>query len=271
MSGANDSYKKRTLSGWIKAIALIAGLGSVLLLSACGGDDGPDDRLGLSKPALRLINAFPDGPTIDVATNGTNSASGLAYLGVKAYYDIDDTATTVTATLNGTTTPVANASFTAATGHKYTFAFVAGTSASNDAVLIDDPYEKGLLSNQARVRILNAAFNAGAVDVYILKPTDSLASATPVAGNVGFKTAYPASGNDSIDLDGGTVTIVVTNSGSKTPIFTSTQTSLDDNADWLINVVPQQGIAAVTPNAVKVLVVKTNDTDNPGFELTAAS
>ncbi|MBB5191481.1 hypothetical protein HNQ50_002211 [Silvimonas terrae] len=270
MSGAYSSHKKG-LSGWIKAVALIAGLGSLLMLTACGGDDGPDDRLGLSKPALRVINAFPDGPTVDVATNGTNSASGLAYLGVKAYYDVSTGSTTVTASLTGTTAPISTATFNAATGHKYTYAFVAGTSATNDAVLIDDPYEKGLLSTQARVRILNAAFNAGSVDVYVLKATDNLASAVPVAGNVGFKTAYPASGNDSIDLDGGSVTVVVTNAGSKTPIFTSTATSLDDNADWLITVVPQQGISAVTPNSVKVLVVKTNDTDNPGFELTAAS
>ncbi|MDR3430076.1 DUF4397 domain-containing protein [Silvimonas sp.] len=270
MKHANQD-NKHTFIRWAKAIALIAGLGSVLLLSACGGDDGPDDRLGLSKPALRVIHAFPNGPQIDALTNGNVSASGLSYLATKAYFDIDDTQTTVSANLAGTSTQVSTASFKAATGHKYTYAFVAGTSATNDAVLIDDPYEKGLLSDKARVRTLNAAFNTGNVDIYVLKSTDTLAGATPMASAIGFKTAYPASGADSIDLDGGQVTVVVTDAGSKTPIFTSTQTSLDNNADWLITVVPQQGVAAVTPDQIKVLVVKTNDPNNAGFELTPAS
>ncbi|GAB7127319.1 DUF4397 domain-containing protein [Silvimonas sp. JCM 19000] len=271
---ANTSNQNIFAAGrrWIKPLVLAATLGSALALSACGGDDGVDDRLGLSKPSLRVVNAFPNSAKIDTFKNGASFATNMDYLYAGAYIDIDDAATTVTAALSGTTTPIASSStFTAATGHKYTWAYIAGTGATNDGVLIDDPYEKGLLSDKARVRSLNAAFNAPNVDVYVLQAGQQLSASTPTFSAVQFKAAVPASGQDSIDIDGGQVTVVVTDAGSKTPLFTSTQTSLGHNADWLITVLPQQGIAAVVPDQVKVLVVQAGNANNAGVELTAAT
>ncbi|KPC49100.1 DUF4397 domain-containing protein [Amantichitinum ursilacus] len=271
---ANTSNQNIFAAGrrWIKPLVLAATLGSALALSACGGDDGVDDRLGLSKPSLRVVNAFPNSAKIDTFKNNAIFASNMDYLYAGAYIDIDDSDTTVTAALSGTNATIASSStFKAATGHKYTWAYIAGTGATNDGVLIDDPYEKGLFSDKSRVRSLNAAFNAPNVDVYVLQAGQQLSTSTPTFSAVQFKSAVPASGQDSIDIDGGQVTVVVTDAGSKTPLFTSTQTSLSHNADWLITVLPQQGIAAVVPDQVKVLVVQANNANNAGMELTAAT
>ena len=264
-----NSANQNKIARWIKPLALAAAIGSALVLSACGGDDGIDDRLGLSKPSLRVVHAFPNGPKIDTFKNGASLTPAIDYLYAGAYIDIDDADTTVTANSSGTSTAVSTAQFKAATGHKYTYAFVAGTSAANDSVLIDDPYEKGLFSDKARIRTLNAAFNAPNVDVYVLQAGQDINASTPTFGAVGFKQANPASGQDSIDVNGGQVTVVVTDAGSKTPLFKSTQVSLNNNADWLITVLPQQGIAAVVPDQVKVLLVQANNANNAGVELTA--
>ncbi|KAF0811608.1 hypothetical protein IGB42_03897 [Andreprevotia sp. IGB-42] len=255
------------LMAWAKAAVAVAGLGSVLLLSACNSDDAIDDRLGLSKPSLRVVHAFPNGPKVDFLANGNSIAAGADYLYTKPYGNIDDVTTTVIANLAGTTTQVSSSGeFKAATGHKYTYLFVAGTGAANDGVLIDDPYEKGLFSDKARVRAFNAAFNTGNVDIYFLKEGQSIDTATPQFAAVGFKKALPESGKDSYNTDGGVVRVVVTNAGSKQPIFTSQSVSLTSNADWLVTVLPKEGIASVLPDQIKVLIVKTGDTS--GVELT---
>ena len=264
-----NAANQNTISRWIKPLALAAAIGSAFVLSACGGDDGVDDRIGLSKPSIRVVHAFPNGPKVDTFKNGAAITPNLDYLYAGPYIDTDDVDTTVTANLAGTSTTVATTQFKAATGHKYTFAFVAGASAANDNVLIDDPYEKGLFSDKARIRSLNAAFNAPNIDVYVLQAGQDINASVPTFSAVGFKNAMPASGQDSIDVNGGQVTVVVTDAGSKTPLFSSTQISLGNNADWLITVLPKQGIAAVVPDQVKVLLVQANNANNAGVELTA--
>ncbi|HEY6355852.1 MAG TPA: DUF4397 domain-containing protein, partial [Burkholderiaceae bacterium] len=118
----------------------------------------------------------------------------------------------------------------------------------------DDPFERGLTTDNARLRVFNAAFNSQAVDVYLTAAGVDLASVSPTLPGAAFKQAVPSSGTNSVDVEGGAYVRRLTAAGSKTVLFTSPVT-LDKNADWLLVPLP----ASVTPNDMRVLVVRSDD------------
>ncbi|MEJ0002434.1 MAG: DUF4397 domain-containing protein [Pararobbsia sp.] len=245
---------------WIQWLVVAAA--AATMLSACGGGNSVGEELGITKPSVRFIHAIPSGPNVDFFNNGVAAQSNAAYTSVSAYNMFSSGATTFSFNATGTTAALATApTFNAANGHLYTTLAIVGTSALPAIAVIDDPFDKGLLNNQARVRAFNASFNANAVgpiDIYLVSASNTnIASATPQMANVAYDAAAPASGQDSIYLDGGSYVIVVTHAGSKTPIFTSSAVSLSNNADWLITTLPTGGLGTVTPDAIEVLVAST--------------
>lgn len=249
----------------IKKIAYALGLAvtAVTVLTACGGgDDGVDDRLGIAEPVIRVVHAIPVGPNVDVYKNGAISdLTNLPYKTVTRYSDSNDTLQRYAINAAGTSTQLATTEIDAKTGHRYTVVALPG-AAGAELLTIDDPYGKGIFSDKARVRALNASFNAQNIDMYITEPAADLNTATPTLAAVGYKAAVPASGQDSIDVKGGTYRLRITTAGTKTVIFDSGSLKIDDNADWLITAIPTDSIAAVLPNNIKVLVARANESDN---------
>jgi Domain of unknown function (DUF4397) len=253
----------------LKCIILAAAAATVL--SACGGGNSVGQELGITKPSVRYIHAIPSGPNVDFFNNGVIAQSNVAYSSVSAYNTFSSGATTFSYNATGTSAALATApAFNAANGHLYTTLAIVGTSALPAIAVIDDPFDKGLLNNQARIRAFNGSYNAnalGPIDVYIVPVNNtSIASATPQMANVAYDAAVPASGQDSVYLDGGSYVIVITHAGSKTPIFTSAGVSLANNADWLITTLPTGGLGTVTPDAIEVLVA--NNAGGNGTVLT---
>lgn len=250
--------------------SLILGLvlAATAVLSACGGgDDGIDDRVGLSKPTIRAIHAITGGPNVDILQNGAlTSFTNKPYKFVSTYFNVETGNQLISFNSAGTQTELGRATVVAATGHKYTVVALPGATAA-EVLLIDDPFEKGLLSNKARVRTLNASFNAQNVDIYLTMPAIDINSVGPNFSNVGYKQASPASGVDSVDMDGGTYRLRITTAGTKTVIFDSGALTLDNNADWLITTIPADGIGATVPDKIKVLVARGNDESQAGLEL----
>ncbi|MGO4331655.1 DUF4397 domain-containing protein [Cupriavidus sp. 2TAF22] len=247
---------KLSKSGLVLGLALAA----AAVLSACGGggDDGIDDRIGISKPSVRVIHAIPGGPNVDVLQNGTKTSFlNEPYKFVSNYFDVGTGAQLFAFNVAGTATQIGSATVDAHTGHKYTVVALPGSTAA-DVLTIDDPYGKGLLSDKARVRGLNASFNAQNIDIYITVPAADLTVATPTMAAIGYKTANPASGQDSLYLDGGTYRLRITTAGTKTVIFDSGTLTLGNNADWLITTIPVDGIGALVPNKIKVLVAQSS-------------
>ncbi len=237
-----------------------------LMLAACGGsDDNLDDRLGVADPKLRMVHAVPGAPAVTLFRDGqaqTGQVADVPYKGASNYVDIPTS--TNNWEVRTSTTPAASvgdATFEAQRGHKYTLVAVPDAGSLTDVALIDDPYDKGVVSNDARARVFNAAFNATSVDVYLTAPGVDLATVAPTFGAVGFKEAQPASGADSVSFDGGTYTLRMTTAGTKTVIFTAPVT-LADNADWLLVPVP----ASTSANDLRVLVIQS-DAGAPATEL----
>ncbi|MDW3681536.1 DUF4397 domain-containing protein [Cupriavidus sp. CV2] len=255
---------KISKTGLILGLALAA----AAALSACGGgDDSLAARIGVSKPAVRVIHAIPAGPNIDVLQNGTKtSLLNEPYKFVSKYFDVDTGSQLFGVNIAGTNTSIGSATVDAHTGHKYTVVALPGATAA-DLLTIDDPYGKNILSDKARVRGLNASVNAQNVDMYVTAPAVDLNTVTPTFAAVAYKSAVPASGQDSINLEGGTYRLRITTAGTKTVIFDSGALTLNNNADWLITSIPVDGIGAVVPNKIKVLVAQANNDSQTAVEL----
>ena len=245
---------------------LLLALAPVLMIAACGGgDDSLDDRLGLADPKVRMVHAVPLAPNVSLFRNAQAQAAdvtNLAYKGASKYFDVE-TGTAQWDVLTATTPalPVGGVSFDAQRGKKFTLMAVPNAGTVTEVALIVDPYNKGIVSDNARVRVFNASVNAQAVDVYLTPTTTDIATVPPTFGAVGYKQAVPSSGADSLEVEGGDYRLRYTTSGTKTVIFNASVT-LAKNADWLLTSVP----GSLTPNDVKVLVIKS-DEGVPALEL----
>jgi Domain of unknown function (DUF4397) len=238
---------------------LLMAIAPAFLIAACGGggEDSLDDRLGLADPKVRLVHAVPLAPNVslfrgDVAQAG--DVTNLPYKGASNYLDVS-TSSAVWEVRTATTPalPVGRVTFDPSRGHKYTLLALPDAGSLTEVVLLDDPYTRGIVTDNARVRVFNAAFNAASLDIYLTVPGADLATATPTFSAVGFKQAIPASGLNASELEGGTYSLRITTAGSKTAIFTAPVT-LAKNADWLLTPVP----GSVTPSDVRVLVVRSD-------------
>ena len=255
----------------IRTMAAVVAVTSVL--SACGGGGSSDvgKELGLTNPEIHFIHAIPSGPAVDFLVNGTapSGQTNISYKGVTNFTNINTGATTVAYSDAGTTTALASGSFPdVAKGHDYTVLALPGLTAP-DIGLIDDPFDKGLLSNSARLRGFNASANATNLDLYLVQATSTdITNASPTMAGMAFKNAVPASGQDSIYVSGGQYVLIATVAGSKTPIFQSPSFSLSNNADWLVTSVPIGGaLSQLVPGQIHLLVAQNGNTSTPSIEL----
>lgn len=231
----------------------------VFLIAACGGgDDSLDDRIGVADPKVRMVHAVPLAPNVSLFRNGVAQAgdvTNVPYKGASKYFDVGsglaqwDVLTATTPAL-----PVGSVTFDAQRGKKFTLVAVPDAGSATSLELIVDPYNKSLVSDNARVRLYNASVNAASVDFYLTAPTTDIATVTPTFGAVGYKQAAPSSGADSLEVEGGAYRVRMTTAGTKTVIFNATVT-LAQGADWLLTSVP----GSVTPNDVRVLVIKSDE------------
>jgi hypothetical protein len=248
---------KTVLRSWLPIVA-------AAFIAACGGsDDNFDDRADVADPKVRFIHAVPFGPSLTLFRNdiARPEASGTGYKFASRYFDVETgQATWPVRTGNSGLDEVP---FDAKRGNKYSIVALPGSSGV-ELLLIDDPYNKSITSNDARVRVVNGSLNAQNVDIYLTAPNADLAVTGPTLGAVTYQTAQPASGSDSAQLEGGNYRLRITAAGSKAVIFDAAVV-LAKNADWLLVTIP----ASATPGDVNVLVVQSDVDTQAATEITS--
>jgi hypothetical protein len=241
---------------FIKALALGA---TAALVAGCGGGGDAEDRLDLRDPVVRFIHAVPGGPAVTLyrGDSAQGDAANTAYKFVSEYYDVSNApATWSVRTGANPAVALASAALNPSQGDRYTFVAMPNLGATVSLKLIEDPYNKGLLTDRARLRVLHAAPAAAAVDVYLLQGNQALVSATPTISGLSYGNASPASGQDSRELNGGTYRVVLTAAGTKNVVFNANSVSIGNNADWLMLPIP--GPSGL-PGDLRVLVAQGND------------
>lgn len=228
------------------ALKLLLACAPMVFIAACGGGGDLEDRLDVADPVVRFVHASPLAPNVTLyrATVPQPNATNVAYLSASNY--------------GFTTTSAADWSIKTSTnvqvgdsinvdpqrGNKYTFVALPTSNSENNLYVIRDPYNKPLTSESTKLRVMNASFNSGAIDVYMTAGTNAdISTAAPLIANTLYKTAGPASGSDSIDIPGNTTgnpsyQVRVFATGTRiNPLF-SGRVTFGNNQDVLLLTVP---------------------------------
>jgi Domain of unknown function (DUF4397) len=217
-------------------------------LAACGGGDDLQDRLDVADPAVRFVNVAPNAPNLTLLreTAAQSDANNTTFGFADDYFDID----TANANWNVNTTtgnaPVGSVPINPVRGDLYTIVAYGTSATASGVALIVDPFNKPLTSQSTRLRLFNASYNAGNIDVYMSVPGTNIntAGATPLIAATVLGTAGPASGSDSVSLPGGNYTLTITVAGTKTVLFTG-PLDFGNNQDLLLLTVPN-GTTGIT-------------------------
>ena len=207
-----------------------------LFLAGCGGGDTAD-RLDLANPAVRFVHASPAAPNLTLYRNAVAQpdATNVAYKFAANYADVDTSAADWSVKTAAAATLVGTVSIDPVRGDKYTIVALPTSLVGNTVVLITDPYNKPLTSDSTRLRLLNAAYNAASVDVYLNALNTDIAApgVNPLIAAIAFKTAGPASGSDSVSIPAGTYQLTIAGAGTKNVLFKG-QLSFGANKDILL-------------------------------------
>jgi uncharacterized protein DUF4397 len=157
------------------ALGLTAGCGN-------GGVLGPSDFA-----ALRVYNASPDSPPVDILLRGGVIASSLAYGFGRRYVYVNGGAGEIRVQNSATSDPLLSYQATMDKAGAYTFA-VTGTSGSLQPVFLTDD-TTAAPTGSFKLRMVHLAPLGPAMDLYITGPSDDLAAATPAIVGLGFTAA----------------------------------------------------------------------------------
>ena len=221
-------------------------------LAACGGSDTAD-RLDVADPVVRFVHASPVAPNLTLyrGTVAQSDATNVPYKFASNYFDVDmGISPWPVKTADGVAT-IGTESIDPVRGTKYTIVALPASSTGSSTYLIVDPYNRSLNGDPAYLRVMNASFNADNIDLYMTAVGTNIAAAgvTPFIAGTKYKTAGPASGGDSAQIQGGTYQVTVASAGTKTVLFNG-QLSIGNSKDVLLLTVPD----TVVPGAIKVLV-----------------
>lgn len=144
---------------------LLAGV----VLASCGGGE---DR---SKAQLRLINASQGYAELDLIVDDQRRQDSVAYGATDRYVEVDPDETATEITRPGSATPLASTVPALREGDRYSLVAYGAEGALRTVLLADntDDPDRG----EALVRVLNAAPDAGALDIYLTSADAPLADA----------------------------------------------------------------------------------------------
>lgn len=168
-----------------------------LALLACGGGE---DR---SKAQLRLVNASSGYASLDLVVDDERLQSGVSYGQSTGYVEVDPDQTETRITRPGSSTALASATPSVAESKRYTLVAYGGEGSLKTVLLdenADDPD-----AGKARLRVLNAAPDAGGLDVYLTSADASLSDAEALQAGAAVGTL-----NGFVNVDAATWRLRIT-------------------------------------------------------------
>ena len=185
---------------------------ALLLLTIFGllscGDAGTTDR---TKAQVRLVNASGGYPQLDLREDGTLRQGGVPYAGSSEYVGVDPDPEDLTIHAAGSPTALATLQPTLAKNRHWTLLAFGSVGALKQVLLDDNQGEPD--TDRTLVRVINAAPDAGSLDVYVTATSEPLAPAVPLQSGAAYGTVGPW-----LAVTSGTWRLRVTALGSKTDL-----------------------------------------------------
>ncbi len=192
---------------------------------------------------VRIIDASPDAPGIDVYQGGTALAYNLGFGTVTSYVAINPGISTISADTAGTKQQLSTARGTFAASAQYTV-LVGNVAASLTETILTDQSAPAP-SGQVSVRFIDQATRfSNAIDVYLVPAGSTLAMVSPVLTNVVFGT-----NSGYINVPSGTYTVILVAAGTvpvatTIPIYTGAKVTYATGAARTLILIDQQVITS---------------------------
>jgi hypothetical protein len=185
-----------------KGITLVAVVAAAISLSGCQGIVSSQ-----SGSQVRIIDASPDAPGMDIYMNNAAVAYNLGFGTLTSYVPVNPTTYTVTATQAGTKQAMSSSKATFVTGSQYTV-LIGNISASLQQLVLKDQ-SQAAPSGQISLRFIDQATRIAAQDIYLVPAGQKLTAVTPVYTNIIFNT-----NTGYLNIPSGTYTLVMVPTGT---------------------------------------------------------
>ena len=170
-------------------------LWAALFAPGCGGGSGSG-----TAAMLRLVQASPDAPAVNVLIDAKSVAVNLAYGNDTGYLSVKAGSRhiQVVPVSGGAAIFDQTISFTSSTNQTL---LLTGTSAAIQAVTLNDTAPT-VVANSGNVRVVNASATMGTADVYIVPAGSSIVGVTPVTAGLAFdqSTGYQLTAAGSYEV-----------------------------------------------------------------------
>ena len=176
----------------IVSITLFIMLFSGFIACGSGGGSGGGERI---KERLRIVHAAPSLGVITVLQDGIPIGKGLSYGNSLDYFEIEEGKSKFTVRVDPEFVLPTSSTEEEVTGPYKKTLLITETSGTPVLTFIADQTDTPVPDGESRIRFLNAAAQAGAVDVYITAPSTPLSGRTAVATGLAEKSVtdyFPA-------------------------------------------------------------------------------
>jgi hypothetical protein len=135
---------------------------------------------------VRIINATPDAPRLDLYQDSNALAFNLDFGTVTSYIQLAPGAYNITANTAGTRQVLSAAKSTFTTSGQYTV-LIGNTAASLQQLILADQSQPAP-PGQTALRFINQATRAGAVDIYLVPAGQKVNAVAPLVTGIAFGT-----------------------------------------------------------------------------------
>jgi Domain of unknown function (DUF4397) len=167
---------RRSLAGWL--------LLTLAFITACGTGGAVEPS---SVAALRVYNASPDSPPVDIFLRGGQVTQGLAYGFGRLYVLVNAGPGTIEVQNTNTADVLLDYDANLAQATPYTFAITGFTNSLQPVFLADDT--TAAPQNNFKVRLIHLAPQGPPMDLYITDAAGDLTTATPVMTAIAYTKA----------------------------------------------------------------------------------
>lgn len=195
-----------------QGLALLALVATALALSGCGSAEGMGDDNPKKQAQLRLLNASL-GSALDLWVDDSLRASGVAYGGGSAELTLNTDSHDVALRRAGSTSAVQDTQALTLGGRTHSTLLAYGRNGAAKTLLLSDDLDAPA-SNRTRLRVVNAAVDAGTLDVYLTDSGAALSDVNPVVSGL----AVGNGGGSTVDVASGSWRLRVTGSGGATDL-----------------------------------------------------
>ncbi|MBL8341947.1 MAG: DUF4397 domain-containing protein [Rubrivivax sp.] len=238
MRSAHPSRRRSAAALTLAALALWL----FALLTACGGFG--DDR---TKAQVRLVNAADSQayPALQLTVDGALRQGNVAPGETAAYAEVDPDKTPSAISAAGSPTALLSFTPSLTRNRHYTVLAFGGAGALRQLLVDDNAAEPA--ANRTSLRVINAAPDAGSLDVYLTAAGDSLDTAVAARAGAVYGELSPV-----LDVASGTWRLRVAASNSKTDVRLDVPAvALDSRQVATLVLTPSRGGALV--NALLVV------------------